>query len=88
MIRENIDFVEGDFNGASWRRETGPKQHCDSTLEEALNNARLLVHPRSTPLWGSGGIPSEWTDVCGFVKPPNSHFRLAHTQARRLRDQL
>ena len=29
--------------------------------------------PGSTPLCGPGGIPSEWSDVCGFVKPPNFH---------------
>ena len=26
-----------------------------------------------TPSLGLGGIPSEWTDACGFVKLPNSH---------------
>ena len=25
-----------------------------------------------TPLWAPGGVPGEWADVCGFIKPPVS----------------
>ena len=32
-----------------------------------------LCHLRSTPLWGPGAVPGEWADVCGFIKPPDSH---------------
>ena len=51
-------MVAGDSIGASWRRKS---------LEEAF---KPLCHPASHLLWSSGGIQSEWTDVCGFVKPP------------------
>ena len=52
--------------------ENGPAQQYESTLEEALKNARLPVPLGSTPLWAQV-VFREWTDVCGFVKPPNSH---------------
>ena len=38
----------------------------DSTLEEAFKNARVSVCPGSAFV-GHGGIPSDWTDVGGFV---------------------
>ena len=64
--------VAGDLKGASWRRRSGSDQQFDGTFEEAFKNAKLPVPLGSTPLWVPGGIPSEWTDVCGFVKPPRS----------------
>ena len=41
MIEEDIDLVAGDLKGASWRRKVGAEQPYDSTLGEALKNARL-----------------------------------------------
>ena len=32
----------------------------------------LPTPPGLTPLWGPGSIPNNWTDVCGFLKPPGS----------------
>ena len=29
--------------------------------------------PGLTPLWSPGAVPGEWADVCGFLKPPDSH---------------
>ena len=28
--------------------------------------------PGPSRLWGPGGVPGEWSDVCGFFKPPGS----------------
>ena len=76
MTQEDIDLVAGDFNGASWRRKTVPEQQYERTLEEAFRKARLPVPLGSTPLLGLGGVPHALADVCGFVKPPNSHSEL------------
>ena len=64
-----FDMGPGDFNGASWRSKLGPEEQFDITLEEGskkpgLRATRLLTFVE--PWWN----PSEWTDVCGFVKPP------------------
>ena len=67
--QEEVDTVADDFNGVP---ERSPDLQFDSALEEPFKNAKLPVPPATTPLWRSGGIPSEWTDVCGFVKPPKS----------------
>ena len=69
MIEEDIDLVAGDFDGASWRRKMGRQQQYDSTLAEALKNARLPVPPDPIPLV-LAVFPHKWTDECGFV--PNS----------------
>ena len=71
MEQEDVDMVVGDFNGASWRSKSGPDEQFDNALE-ALRNARHPVPPSSSPLWDPGGIPSEWTDVCGSLNPPKS----------------
>ena len=55
MIEEDIDLVAGDSYGARWRRKMGPDQQHDSTPEEAFKNARLLVPPGPTPLFGGLG---------------------------------
>ena len=49
-------MVAGGFNGASWRRWSGPDQHVDSTLEEAP-----LVPPVPTPFVGLGELQSSET---------------------------
>ena len=33
VIQEDVDIVAGDFNGASWRRQTGPE--CEIVREES-----------------------------------------------------
>ena len=67
MIEESVDLVAGDLNGASWRRKVGNEQRTDSILEKAFSTPWLALPPGQTPLWLPGGIPHEWTDVCGFV---------------------
>ena len=42
-IKENVNLMAGDFNGAVWQRKVGVEQKNYSTLEEALSNARLHV---------------------------------------------
>ena len=72
LRQEQIDFVAGDFNGAAWRKKSGGDQQRDSTIEEAVANTNLPIPHGPTPLWGPGGVPGEWADVCGFIKPSNS----------------
>ena len=43
-----------------------------SILEEAFADTDFPIPPGHTPLWGPGAVPSEWTDVCGVVKPADS----------------
>ena len=54
MLQEEVDMVAGDFNGATWRRRSGPDHQSDSTLEGALKNRKLQVPPSPTPLWEPG----------------------------------
>ena len=72
MLQEHVVIVAGDFNGATWRRQSGSDPRPISIIEEAFANTDLLVPPGPTPLWGPGGVPGEWSDVCGFLKPPGS----------------
>ena len=65
-------MVAGDFSGAAWRKKSGDDQQRDSKIEEAFANTNLPIPHGPTPLWGPGGVPREWADVCGFIKPPNS----------------
>ena len=44
-----------------------------SIPEEAFADTDFPLLPGPTPLWGPGAVPSERTDVCGFVKLPNSY---------------
>ena len=73
-------MVAGDSNGAAWRRQSGSEQRRNSTIEEAFANTNLPIPPGPTPLFGPGGVPVEWADVCGFMKPPGSetewHIRM------------
>ena len=73
MLEEKVDLVTIDFNGAAWRRTI-----CASTLsiiEEAVADCDLPLPPGSPPLWGPGAVPGAWSDVCGFIKPPDSSER-------------
>ena len=56
-LEQHVDFVAGD------RRLT-------SIIEDAFANTNLPVPPGPPPLWGPGGVPGEWADVFGFIKPP------------------
>ena len=70
MLQEHVDMVAGDFNGAAWRRQPGSDPRPISIIEEAFVNSSLPEPLVPTPLWGLGGVPVEWSDVCGFLKPP------------------
>ena len=63
MMQEHVDMVAGDTNGAAWRRPSGRDPRPISIIEEAFVNT-------PTPLWKPGGVPGEWSDVCGFLTPP------------------
>ena len=65
--QENVDLAAGDFNGASWRRKPGPQRQLDGTIEDMFQNAKLPSPPSPSPLWEPGGVPAEWSVVCGFV---------------------
>ena len=67
MQQERVDMVAGDFNGAAWRRKRCEDQRRDSTIEEAFANTNLPTPDGPTPLWGPGGVPDEWSDVCGLL---------------------
>ena len=62
----------GDFNGAALRKRSGDDQQRNSTTHEAFANTSLPIPHGPTPLWRPGGVPGEWADVCGFIKPPNA----------------
>ena len=79
MHQERVDMVavtsmmpHGDFR-------SGNEQRRDSTFEEAFANTNLPIPQGPTTLWGPG-VPAEWADVCGFIKPPSSesewHIRM------------
>ena len=74
-LEEHVDLVAADFNGAAWRRPCGNDRKPTSVIEEAFADADLPMSPGPTPLWGPGAVPGEWTDVCGFLKPPDFHER-------------
>ena len=42
-------------------------------LKKPLPIRICRCHLPSPPLWGPGAVPGDWTDVCGFLKPPDSH---------------
>ena len=69
MLEEHVDFVAGDFNGAAWRRPCGSDRRITSIIEEASADTNLQVPPGPTP----GGVPGIWADVCGLIKPTESH---------------
>ena len=72
MLEEHVDVVAGDFNGAAWRRDNS---NSISIIEEAFADGALPMPPGSPPLWGPGAVPGMWTDVCGFLNPPDSDER-------------
>ena len=62
-----------DFDGAAWRRPCGNDRKPTSIIAEAFADTDLPMPLGPTPLWGPGAVPGEWADVCGFLKPPDSH---------------
>ena len=64
MHQQQVDLVAADFNGAAWRRQSGSDPRSISSIEEAFVNTSLPLPPGPTPLWGLGGVPGEWSDVC------------------------
>ena len=68
FLQEHVDLVAGDFFGAAWRRQSGSDVRPISIIEEAFANTNLPLPLGSTPLWGPGGVPGEWSDVCRFSK--------------------
>ena len=70
MLDEHVDLVAGDFNEAAWRRQCGNGRI--SFIEEAFADSYLLMPPGPTPLWSPGAVPGTWSDVCGFLKLPDS----------------
>ena len=71
MFDEHMDLVTGDFNVAAWRRQTNTGNL--SIIDEAFADTDLVVPPGPTPLWSPGAVPGTWSDVCGFLKPLDSH---------------
>ena len=67
MISQEVDLVAGDFNGTAWRCRSRVNL---STIDGAFADCALPTPPGPTPLWGSGSIPNNWADVCGFLNPP------------------
>ena len=65
MLEEHVDLVDGDFNGAAWRRATSA--NTISIIEEAFADCGLPMPPGPTPLWGPGAVPGTRADVCGFL---------------------
>ena len=58
---------------AAWRRPCGNDRKLTSFVEEAFADTNLLVPLGPTPLCGPGAVPGKWADVCGFLKPLDSH---------------
>ena len=72
LHQQQVDLVAGDCYGAAWRRQSGSDSRFISSFEEAFVNTNFPVPLGPTPLWLAGGVPGEWSDVCGFLKPPGS----------------
>ena len=62
VISQDIDLVEGDFNGAAWRCRS--RNNLSSLMRLLL--IALPTPPGPPPLWGPGSNPNNWADVCGF----------------------
>ena len=67
-----LTWLLATFYGAAWHRQSGSNSRFISSVEEAFVNTNLPLPPGPTPLWGPRGVPGEWSDVCGFLKPPGS----------------
>ena len=65
-------------DGAAWRRRSGDDQRRDSTVEVAFANTNFPIPQGLTVLWGPGGVPGEFADVCGFIEPPGPRLSRMH----------
>ena len=69
-IKENVNLVAGDVNGAGWQRKVGVEQKNDSTLEEALSKARLHVSQGPHTVVGPCGTWRDQAEVCSKPRLP------------------
>ena len=67
FLDEKVDLVAGDFRTTC--------ASALSILEKAFVDFDLPMPPNPTPSWGPGAVPGTWSDVCGFIKPPDSNER-------------
>ena len=68
MVRLDVDFVGGDLNMVvKW------------PVADVFNNAEFMA-PRSSPLWGAGGLEGAKADCTGFLCMPRRPLPLAHPQ--------
>ena len=67
ILQEHVEMVAADVNGAAWRHQYGNDPRPPSIIEETFVNTSLPVPPGPTRVWGPGGVPGEWSDVCGFL---------------------
>ena len=62
------------------RRRSSNEQRHDSTIEEAFADTNLPIPHGPAALWEPGGVPGQWSNVCGFILPPGSetewHIRM------------
>ena len=61
MVRYQVDYFAGDFNGTVWRCHNRGDR---STIDEAFDDCAVPTPPGPTPLWRLGFIPNMWADVC------------------------
>ena len=71
ILQEHAEMVAGDVKGAAWRQSSSEPRPI-TIIEETFVNTSLRVPPGPTPLWGPEGVPGEWSDVRGSLKPPGS----------------
>ena len=69
-LQEQVDMVAGDFDGAAWRRQSDSDPRPLSIIDGAFANTCSPIPLVPTLLGGPGGRSGEWSDVCGFFKPP------------------
>ena len=69
MICHKVDLFAGEFNGTAWRCQN---RGDTSAIDEAFDDCEMPTPPSPTPLCGPGSVPNFWTDVCGFLSPPDS----------------
>ena len=72
MYQHQVDLVADDFKWCQMVPPVGSESRLISSIEEAFVNPNLPMPPGPTPLWGPGGVPGEWSFVCGFLKPLGS----------------
>ena len=71
VLDDQKDLVAGDFNGVAWRRQPNNGNLC--IIEEDFADSDLPMPPCPSPLWGPGAVQGTWSDLCGFLKRPDSY---------------